>query len=433
MNSEQGGKIENEKQHIEADENEELTVELKKNNSQKQGINQEDGGHNSSLEPENSSESERSETKRNLSYNRDDRRELLKRSSPPRHSRHKTDRNKGSNDHHHSLSRSHHHRDSRHRQDEEKQSSRHKISRKKDHKKESDHLRETRYDEKSRSNKHNHKDKEHKRSHSIVSGSSCSDTGKKKRSHNRSKDYSRRKYRSDSKESRAEQRERSYSKERRRHHRERNDRKEKSLSRRDCEKNSNINRQSNLNDEQSTVETKNLTVTGSDGSLNAADILKQIKVPYEYRNKPAQAAKYQMEQLRLKTEELTGVKVPSFYSTTAVNPLLYAEQQKKRKLLWSKAKDNENTTTSIVGRAIVEGKDEKTSEKFRKLMGIKSTDKLAPNDHLGNDTVELQMMQQRAFNAMDKEYEQARMSTHTHRGQGLGFASIGLTDPNISK
>ena len=55
-----------------------------------------------------------------------------------------------------------------------------------------------------------------------------------------------------------------------------------------------------MNDEQSTVETKNLTVTGSDGSLNAADILKQIKVPYEYRNKPAQAAKYQMEQLRLK-------------------------------------------------------------------------------------------------------------------------------------
>ena len=34
MNSEQGGKIENEKQHIEAVENEELTVELKKNNSQ---------------------------------------------------------------------------------------------------------------------------------------------------------------------------------------------------------------------------------------------------------------------------------------------------------------------------------------------------------------------------------------------------------------
>lgn len=66
------------------------------------------------------------------------------------------------------------------------------------------------------------------------------------------------------------------------------------------------------------------------------------------------------------------------------------------------------TTTSIVGRAIVEGKDEKTSEKFRKLMGIKSTYKLAPNDHLG-------------------------MSTHMHRGQGLGFASIGPTDPNISK
>lgn len=66
-------------------------------------------------------------------------------------------------------------------------------------------------------------------------------------------------------------------------------------------------------------------------------------------------------------------------------------------------------------------------------MGIKSTDKLAASDHTGNNTIQLQMMQQRAFDAMDKEYEQARMSTHTHRGQGLGFASIGLTDPNVPK
>lgn len=39
---------------------------------------------------------------------------------------------------------------------------------------------------------------------------------------------------------------------------------------------------------------------------------------------------------------MTGIKVPTFYSTTAINPLVYAEQQRKRKLLWSKAKDNEN-------------------------------------------------------------------------------------------
>jgi hypothetical protein len=38
---------------------------------------------------------------------------------------------------------------------------------------------------------------------------------------------------------------------------------------------------------------------------------------------------------------MTGVKVPSFYSATAINPLVYAEQEKKRKLLWSKPKENE--------------------------------------------------------------------------------------------
>jgi len=44
---------------------------------------------------------------------------------------------------------------------------------------------------------------------------------------------------------------------------------------------------------------------------------------------------------------MTGIKVPSFYSTTAINPLAYAEQQRKRKLLWSKAKDNEKEVRAI--------------------------------------------------------------------------------------
>lgn len=88
------------------------------------------------------------------------------------------------------------------------------------------------------------------------------------------------------------------------------------------------------------------------------------------------------------------------------------------------------TTTSLVGRAIVEGQDEKTSEKFRKLMGIKSTEAANSSNNTLTSTVQLQQMQQKAFEIMDKEYEQARMSTHTHRGQGLGFASIGLVDPN---
>lgn len=173
------------------------------------------------------------------------------------------------------------------------------------------------------------------------------------------------------------------------------------------------------------------TATSSAG--NIVEMLKQIEVPRELRYNQKEAAKYQMEQLRKKTEEMTGIKVPTFYSTTAINPLVYAEQQRKRKLLWSKAKDNENTTTGIVGRAIVESQDEKTAEKFKKLMGIKSQTNDSKNDQTAAAAVnQVQIMQQQAFEAMDKEYQFARMTTHTHRGMGLGFASNAVTviDPN---
>ena len=55
-------------------------------------------------------------------------------------------------------------------------------------------------------------------------------------------------------------------------------------------------------------------------------------------------------------------------------------------------------------------------------MGIKSTD-VSNNEKTSSD---VKLMQQKAFEAMDKEYELARMTTHTHRGQGLGFASAGF-------
>jgi len=41
-------------------------------------------------------------------------------------------------------------------------------------------------------------------------------------------------------------------------------------------------------------------------------------------------------------QQLTGVAVPSYYNPAAVNPLKYAEQLKKRKMLWSKG--NKETT-----------------------------------------------------------------------------------------
>merc|ERR1711993_146889 len=37
-----------------------------------------------------------------------------------------------------------------------------------------------------------------------------------------------------------------------------------------------------------------------------------------------------------KVKEITGVEVPKYYSPNAINPLRYAEQIKKRQMLWSK-------------------------------------------------------------------------------------------------
>lgn len=63
-------------------------------------------------------------------------------------------------------------------------------------------------------------------------------------------------------------------------------------------------------------------------------------------------------------------------------------------------------------------------------MGIKSNDS---SSNSTNSVNEIQKMQQQAFEQMDKEYQFARMTTHTHRGMGLGFASNAhsLIDPNV--
>ena len=71
------------------------------------------------------------------------------------------------------------------------------------------------------------------------------------------------------------------------------------------------------------------------------------------------------------------------------------------------------------------------SAKFRKLMGIK---------HEGSEVNESEKLseeqmqkQQELFQRLDQEYEMARMSTHTHRGVGLGFASATQQMPQFPK
>jgi len=52
-------------------------------------------------------------------------------------------------------------------------------------------------------------------------------------------------------------------------------------------------------------------------------------------------------------QQLTGVAVPSYYNIAAVNPVKYAEQLKKRKMLWSKAgKDTADKEKEVISKLL---------------------------------------------------------------------------------
>jgi hypothetical protein len=83
-----------------------------------------------------------------------------------------------------------------------------------------------------------------------------------------------------------------------------------------------------------------------------------------------------------------------------------------------------------VGAAITDGQDEKTAEKFRKLLGMKT------GGNTVNDTIEtdaINQQQQNTFDSLDKEYQTARITTHLRRGVGLGFLSQGPFVPASSE
>ncbi|XP_067934618.1 arginine/serine-rich coiled-coil protein 2-like isoform X3 [Watersipora subatra] len=127
---------------------------------------------------------------------------------------------------------------------------------------------------------------------------------------------------------------------------------------------------------------------------------------------PQQALLQTMAAMHAKAQELTGVEVPKFYNPAAINPLKFAEQQQKRKLLWSKAAENkEQSLQKFQGTEVV------ADEKYRKLMGIKG------EVAVGEMSEEQRRKQSELFNQLDQEYALARITTHTHRGMGLGVVS----------
>uniref|UniRef100_T1JJR2 Small acidic protein-like domain-containing protein n=1 Tax=Strigamia maritima TaxID=126957 RepID=T1JJR2_STRMM len=147
---------------------------------------------------------------------------------------------------------------------------------------------------------------------------------------------------------------------------------------------------------------------------------------------PQLAVQQAMAAVNAKAQQLTGISLPKYYNPAAVNPMKYAEQMQKRKLLWNCNKDKQ--VQPVVVQTTSNNKWEKTTfaqdldgkmtAKFRKLMGIKSDEAGEEIVHDEKNVSEEQIRkQEEMFRKLDQQYEVARMSTHTHRGVGLGFSS----------
>uniref|UniRef100_F6QJH8 Arginine/serine-rich coiled-coil protein 2 n=1 Tax=Ciona intestinalis TaxID=7719 RepID=F6QJH8_CIOIN len=148
---------------------------------------------------------------------------------------------------------------------------------------------------------------------------------------------------------------------------------------------------------------------------------------YSYRFLPFFSTKPSPQMLALKAqaEKATGITIPSYYNPNVINPLSYATQEAKRKKLWSKAEVISLSISGSVWSKMTLG-DNKTDEKFAKLMGIKSNAKGVGTEV---DADGVMKKQQELMSNLDMQYQQARITTHTQRGVGLGFSSA-YVNPN---
>ncbi len=165
-----------------------------------------------------------------------------------------------------------------------------------------------------------------------------------------------------------------------------------------------------------------------------------------------------------KIKETTGVEIPKYYNPTAINPLKFAEQIKKRQMLWKKpagsgaegSRDNAPSSSSASsislsspggipagGGTTVQKQsfnkwestnfgNEQANEKFRRLMGIRggagtsSTGASASSAPAEAAAASLSAVtsSESMFAAQEEQYERARAATHTMRGLGLGFSGV---------
>lgn len=67
---------------------------------------------------------------------------------------------------------------------------------------------------------------------------------------------------------------------------------------------------------------------------------------------PQIAMAAQMAALQAKTLAETGIAVPSYYNPSSVNPMKFAEQEKKRKMLWQGKKDGVRLDFIVLSKGV---------------------------------------------------------------------------------
>ncbi|XP_075591975.1 uncharacterized protein LOC124496884 isoform X2 [Dermatophagoides farinae] len=136
--------------------------------------------------------------------------------------------------------------------------------------------------------------------------------------------------------------------------------------------------------------------------------------------------------------------IPKYYNAKMVNAAKLAQQAEKRKLLWGdnkgsasdKVKTSATTSANVWTNLKFQGEHgQAMTEKFRKLMGIKTTDNTnqqslsSKNDDVKESSRHNEQIaasnQAKLFENLDQQYSIARRSTHLARGVGLGFTAAG--------
>nr|XP_033810421.1 arginine/serine-rich coiled-coil protein 2 isoform X2 [Geotrypetes seraphini] len=174
-------------------------------------------------------------------------------------------------------------------------------------------------------------------------------------------------------------------------------------------------REKELVEKQKQQETTSATTSGGSVINVAALLASGTQVT------PQIAMAAQMAALQAKALAETGIAVPSYYNPAAVNPMRFAEQEKKRKMLWQGKKEGDKSQSAEIWENLNFGNKDQNI-KFRKLMGIKSEEE-AGTSTLDKESFKTMKQQEEVFRNLDAQYEMARSQTHTQRGMGLGFTS----------